>query len=146
MVFYISHFKPIHSAANAYDRCHLIPQIFNPYLSFSVFLQLKFTKCISAEHGKGLQWRSLQLPSLCDLMTQLNLLIVTKLKFTKISPAILLQLVLVNSILSPPWNEAQAFVGETVDSKTDSSDSEFRFNQGENDNNDGNQKIGRAHV
>ena len=72
-------------------------------------------------------------------MTQLNLLIVTKLKFTKISPAILLQLVLVNSILSPPWNEAQAFVGETVDSKTDSSDSEFRFNQGENDNNDGNQ-------
>ena len=72
-------------------------------------------------------------------MTQLNLLIVTKLKFTKISPAILLRLVLVNSILSPPWNEAQAFVGETVDSKTDSSDSEFRFNQGENDNNDGNQ-------
>lgn len=72
-------------------------------------------------------------------MTQLNLLIVTKLKFTKISPAILLQLVLVNSILSPPWNEAQAFVGETVDSKTDSSDSEFRFNQGENDNNDGKQ-------
>ena len=28
------------------------------------------------------------------------------------------------------------FCGETVDSKTDSSDSEFRFNQGENDNND----------
>ena len=47
-------------------------------------------------------------------MTQLNLLIVTKLQFMKISPAILLQLVLVNSILSPSWNEAQAFVGEHI--------------------------------